>query len=238
MRFLSPVVRFLGTSDLGRAVGFYRDVLGFEIHVNEARSGPVRICFTSHDYAPDDTNTPREIGSAIVFLSCDNVVAAREWIRGRGGRVGELERINGIKMEVFQVEDPDGHALWIGQSYEQPAAGTAAALLEKALPEFPCSDVGAASKYYCEVLGFRVNYEQDDIAVMYRDEVTILLIARDRASFGSCYVYVADADELYRELAGKGANLQGEPVSHPWGLRDFKVLDLEGNRIIFGQPFE
>jgi len=27
-------------------------------------------------------------------------------------------------------------------------------------------------------------------------------------------------------------------VSHPWGLRDFSVLDLEGNQITFGQTFE
>jgi len=31
---------------------------------------------------------------------------------------------------------------------------------------------------------------------------------------------------------------QGEPVSRPWSLRDFGVLDLEGKRIGFGQPFE
>ncbi len=47
-----------------------------------------------------------------------------------------------------------------------------------------------------------------------------------------------DADAVHAELVAKGANVQGTPVSHPWGLRDFQVLDLEGNRITFGQPFE
>ena len=51
-------------------------------------------------------------------------------------------------------------------------------------------------------------------------------------------MYVHDADALHAELRAKGANVQGEPVSHPWGLRDFAVLDLEGNEIRFGQPFE
>jgi hypothetical protein len=36
--------------------------------------------------------------------------------------------------------------------------------------------------------------------------------------------------------------MDGEPAitspSHPWGLRDFRVLDLEGNRITFAQTFE
>jgi uncharacterized glyoxalase superfamily protein PhnB len=49
---------------------------------------------------------------------------------------------------------------------------------------------------------------------------------------------VNDADTLYAELRFKGANVQGEPISHPWGLREFFVLDPEGNQITFGQPFE
>jgi len=50
---------------------------------------------------------------------------------------------------------------------------------------------------------------------------------------GSCHVYIRDADALYAELLSKGANVQGEPLSRPWGFRDFAVLDLEGNRITF-----
>jgi uncharacterized glyoxalase superfamily protein PhnB len=49
---------------------------------------------------------------------------------------------------------------------------------------------------------------------------------------------VDDADALHAELTSRGANVLGEPVSHPWGLRDFSVFDLEGNQITFGQPFE
>jgi hypothetical protein len=30
----------------------------------------------------------------------------------------------------------------------------------------------------------------------------------------------------------------GEPVNRPWGLREFWVLDLEGNQLTFGQPVE
>jgi uncharacterized glyoxalase superfamily protein PhnB len=76
--------------------------------------------------------------------------------------------------------------------------------------------------------------------VMDRDEVRILLVARTgkHTDAASCYVYVRDADELHAELRSKGANVQEAPVSHPWGLRDFAVLDPEGNEITFGQPFE
>jgi uncharacterized glyoxalase superfamily protein PhnB len=51
-------------------------------------------------------------------------------------------------------------------------------------------------------------------------------------------VFVADADALHDELLTLGARLVGPPVSHPWGLRDFRIIDLDGNRITFAQTFE
>jgi uncharacterized glyoxalase superfamily protein PhnB len=113
-------------------------------------------------------------------------------------------------------------------------------MMRQALPELPFDDVAAAVAYYRDVLGFRINYQQDDLGVMYRDAVTLLLIARTErhTGIGSAYIYIEDADALHAELKAKGANVQGEPVSYPWGLRDFRVVDLAGNRIAFGQPFE
>ena len=108
------------------------------------------------------------------------------------------------------------------------------------MPELPASDVPAAIAYYREALGFKVNFESDEIGVMDRDDVRLLVIARTErhTGIGSCYVYVHDADALHAELRKLGANVMDEPVSQPWGLREFPVLDLDGNRITFGQPFE
>ncbi len=112
--------------------------------------------------------------------------------------------------------------------------------LGKIMPELPLSDVPAGVAHYRDVLGFSVNYQQHDIGVMDRDAVRLLLIARTgrHPGIGSCYVFVDDADGLYAELAAKGANVQGQPISRPWGLREFQVLDPEGNQLTFGQTFE
>lgn len=112
-------------------------------------------------------------------------------------------------------------------------------MLQKIMPELPCDDVASALAHYRDVLGFHVNHAQHDIAVMDRDDVRVLLIARtpEHAGIGSCYVYVEDADALHAELTAKGANVLDAPVSRPWGLREFPVLDTNGNRITFGQPF-
>ena len=101
-------------------------------------------------------------------------------------------------------------------------------------------DVPAGVRHYRDVLGFIVNYEQHNIGVLDRDAIRVLLIARtsQHSGIGSAYFYVRDVDRLHSELLAKGADVQGEPVSQPWGLREFSILDIERNRLTFGQPFE
>ena len=38
-----------------------------------------------------------------------------------------------------------------------------------------------------------------------------------------------DADTLYQELLGRGANVRHPPSNYPWGLREVHVEDLDGN---------
>ena len=148
-------------------------------------------------------------------------------------------------MRMFEVRDPDGNVIWFGQTFHEEQASPSwregqPRGIRLALPELPFDNVPAAVAYYCDVLGFRINYQQDDLGVLERDAITILLIARteQHKGIGSFGTYVEDADALYAELTAKGARTQGPPVSQPWGLRNFSVLDLEGNRITFSQTFE
>src|SRR5262249_43820836 len=151
------------------------------------------------------------------------ITAMHEAIRGRGGEPSAIEKVNWIKFQMFEIRDPDGHTLWFGQSYNQPDASPKSEMMQQALPELPFDDVHAAVRYYHDVLGFGINYQQDDLGVMFRDRITVLLIPRTErhTGIGSFEVYVENADRLYEELRAKGANLQGAPVSRPWGLRDF-----------------
>ena len=231
----SPVSRSIPVSDIARAGAFYRDVLGFDINSAEAACGPASLQF----------ETGASSSPPVLFFQTADVTAARAAIHARGGHPSEIVRVNWIKMAMFEVRDPDGNVLWFGQSYHQDQdspsrRGSQPHGLRQALPELPFHNVPAAIEYYRDVLGFHVNYRQDDLGVMDRDAITVLLIARPakHSGVGSFEVYVDDADTLYAELGAKGARVQVSPVSHPWGLRDFQVLDLEGNRITFAQTFE
>jgi uncharacterized glyoxalase superfamily protein PhnB len=249
-QILSPLSRFLAVADIGRSVAYYRDVLGFSVTPATAGPGssdvelihgPARLLINAQASAADSTGENRPRASAILFLETDDVAAMRELVRSRGGNATELEKVNWIKYRVFQVQDPDGHTLWFAQSFQEPDLEPAADhQLRKALPELPVVDVPAAIGYYQKVLGFEINYAQDDLGVMYRDDVTVLLIPRtsEHSGIGSCYAYIRNADALHEELTARGATVEGKPVSRPWGLRDFSVRDLDGNRLTFGQTFE
>lgn len=223
----SPVSRTISVAELERARNFYRDVLGFDVG-EEAVYGPARIQFEQEAAAV----------SAILFFETNSLDRMHSAIQLRGGSPSQIEKANWIKMRMFEVRDPDGHVLWYAQSYDEPDRAKPPAMFHKALPAFPVHHVAAAVEYYKSVLGFKVNYQQSDLGVMDRDKVTITLFPNDGRGMASAYFYVEDADALYAELQSKQARIQGAPVSYPWGLRDFAVLDLDGNQLRFGQTFE
>jgi uncharacterized glyoxalase superfamily protein PhnB len=239
---VAPVSQYLRVADAARSVAFYRDVLGFSVQdvqadfgmpaLAEVAHGPARIQFGN---ASTSSAVPR-----VIFFATDDVAAMHEAVTAHGGTPTALENVNWIKMRMFEVRDPDGHTLWFGQSYGGPDTSRVHHQLHTIMPELPLDDVPAGVAYYRDVLGFEVNYQQHDIGVMDRDAVRLLLIARTErhTGIGSCSFYVNAVDALHAELVAKGANVQGRPVSHPWGLREFQILDPEGNRLSFAQTFE
>lgn len=245
-RIVAPVTRFLGARDKELAVRFWRHVLGFDVRGSvedggvELTSGRARIRLGENDCPPDFSGEGRPPGSAVIFFDTDDIERMHAAIRTRGGQPTDIEKVNWIKRRVFEIRDPDGHVIWFGQSYHQRSPDRPRKMLSRAIPELPFDDVPAAVKHYREVLGFSVNYEQEDLGVMDRDEVRVLLLQRtpQHSGIGSAYFYIRDADGLYSEFVGSGADVQGEPVSQPWGLREFSIHDLECNRLTFGQPFE
>ena len=239
---VAPVSRHLLVSDVSRSVAFYRDAIGFEVRSDPANSrqapeltlGPARITLGRRDPAQGGRER------FIVFFETDDVAATYDILAARGAKPTVPEDVNWIKMRMIEVRDPDGNTLWFGNGFARPSVPPAHVQLRRVMPEIPLSNVAAGITYYRDVLGFEVNYHQQDLGVMDRDGQRVLLIARtpEHSGIGSCMFYVADADALYAELVEKGANAPGKPVSQPWGLREFRILDPEGNRLTFAQTFE
>ncbi len=237
---VAPVMRFVPVSELGRSLSFYRDLLGFKERACEDEYGVGAAAEIELGDARLQLCQREQPEKHVYFFETNDVAMLRDSILAHGGTPSTLEKFNWIKMEVFEVRDPDGHTIWFGKSFNQPDVEIPDPMLGQALPHLPVDDVAAAIAYYRDILGFSINYAQDDLGVMYRDKVTLLLIERTKAhsGIGSFTAYVKSADSLHDEFTSKGAKIEAPPVSRPWGLRDFTVIDPYENRVTFAQSFE
>jgi catechol 2,3-dioxygenase-like lactoylglutathione lyase family enzyme len=105
-------------------------------------------------------------------------------------------------------------------------------------------DLDAAKRFYGEVFGLPITYEDDDSAVFDFGNAIINLLrieAADElirpaavasAAHGSRMQFtieVDDVDALCAELVGRGVELLNGPIDRPWGIRTASFRDPAGN---------
>ena len=110
---------------------------------------------------------------------------------------------------------------------------------------FVVQDVLASVAHYRDVLGFTVGFtygEPTFYAGVERDDVTIHLQAahatKRQVGQGAVNIFVTEVDALYDELKTRGARVLNAPKDYPYGMRDFDLDDLDGNRLTFGMGIE
>lgn len=106
---------------------------------------------------------------------------------------------------------------------------------------FVVSDIAESIMHYRDALGFKVTFEYGNptfYTCLCRDEVALhLLAARETKRLpgnGGICVFVNDVDRVHAELARRGANVIKPPQNYDYGMRDFDVVDLDGNHLTFG----
>jgi catechol 2,3-dioxygenase-like lactoylglutathione lyase family enzyme len=126
-----------------------------------------------------------------------------------------------------------------------------------AVPVLPVADIANASAFYRKKLGFTIDHAGEGYAVLQRDGIEVhLWAATDRrwqaragnppivsgaetflAGTASCRVRVTGIAALYAACRGADIGHPNGPLADkPYGLREFAVLDLDGNLITFFVP--
>jgi uncharacterized glyoxalase superfamily protein PhnB len=108
-------------------------------------------------------------------------------------------------------------------------------------------DAERAREWY-EGLGFSYVRGYEGMHWFRIGDTEIMIHPSDKVSGGNdpaIHVHVSDVDSVFRralELGQKpydhqqpGVDLKG-PVTRPWGVREFELLDPEGHRWAFTQP--
>ena len=115
-------------------------------------------------------------------------------------------------------------------------------LLADAATVFVVSDVAESVAYYRDALGFAVTFEwgaPPSYACLCRGDVALhLLAARETKRLpgnGGICVFVRDVDRLYADFLARGAKPINTPEDRDYGMRDFDVVDPDGNLLTFGK---
>jgi catechol 2,3-dioxygenase-like lactoylglutathione lyase family enzyme len=116
-------------------------------------------------------------------------------------------------------------------------------------PFMHVEDLGAALKFFNEILGFETTFRLPGYAYVRRDTAGIRILETNRADGGlpgnrrfAYYVDVHDVDALYAELKPKLDTLSPRDVHGPadkeYGQRELLVLAPDGNLLAFGQAID
>jgi len=103
-------------------------------------------------------------------------------------------------------------------------------------PQLAVHDVRETQAYYRDVLGCKVAwiYEEEYGAVYNgRTEIYFSLVEGPIEPSWN-FIRVADADAALEALRARGAKIVEEIASHPWGMREFTIEDLNGHRFRIG----
>lgn len=93
--------------------------------------------------------------------------------------------------------------------------------------------------FYTEKLGFSFHSNWDGYLIFSKDGIDLHFWSTDDPSIPKvtgCYINVTGVDELYARYQQHGIiHPNGEIKDMPWEMRQFSILDNNGNIIHFGE---
>lgn len=104
-------------------------------------------------------------------------------------------------------------------------------------PILRVGDLRASLRYYVGVLGFKLDWVDDDasdMASVSRDGHAIMLSHGDQGQPGTwVWIGVDDIEPLFAEYRLRGARVRHGPVNHPWAY-EMQIEDPDGHVLRFG----
>jgi catechol 2,3-dioxygenase-like lactoylglutathione lyase family enzyme len=109
---------------------------------------------------------------------------------------------------------------------------------DKAHAELVAADIPSAVDFYTNKLGFRLDFtwgEPPAMAGVSLGSVQMFLVKGTPSPAGaSVYFVVGNADELFEYQRENGVEVMVPPGDREYGLRDYRVRDLNGYHLNFG----
>lgn len=119
--------------------------------------------------------------------------------------------------------------------------------VDLAIPVLPARDLSETIEFY-KPLEFLLAYrhpELDDYIILRRGPFELQFFQWPdldiQTSFTGCYLRVSDVDAIYQSFAGARLPARGTPSLGGvkrcvWGMREFHLIDCNGNLLRVGEP--
>jgi len=115
-------------------------------------------------------------------------------------------------------------------------------MLKSAVPILASLNAEETIKFYTDKLGFTLNNNWDGYVILSRDEITMhLWPCKDPEipKATGCYINVNEVEKLYDEYKQTGVVHPNGPLKEmPWKMKQFSILDNNGNIIHFGEEMK
>lgn len=104
-----------------------------------------------------------------------------------------------------------------------------------AIPILPSSDLDRTAAFYARA-GFAGADRYEGYLLLHNDGVELHFAYHDTVTPSTCFVHVADAMKMWKQLRDLGVEGVGEIADQDYGLREFVLTDPDGNRVRIGSP--
>lgn len=108
-------------------------------------------------------------------------------------------------------------------------------------PIFQVANLQRGIDFYTKVMGFELGWTwgtPPDRASLCRDSVEITLEVAARPRTSHVYVQVQGVDEYFAKVIAAGAQGVYPLADRPYGMRDGRVADPDGNHIALGEALQ
>lgn len=97
--------------------------------------------------------------------------------------------------------------------------------------------------FYTKLLQFNLTFSwgnPTDYAVLKKGGVSIHLASQPEKHIkekipSHIYIFVYDVDAMYNLCKNNGINITSPPAIRDYGMKDFDIVDIDGNLITFGK---
>jgi catechol 2,3-dioxygenase-like lactoylglutathione lyase family enzyme len=111
-------------------------------------------------------------------------------------------------------------------------------MILQTVPVLPALNLEETILFYESKLGFRA-FNHGDYVTMEKDGSRLhFFLCRDKyiCENSGCYIYVTNIEDFYVKLSALNIiHPNGKLSSKTWGMREFCILDNNGNLIRFGE---